>query len=182
MIRRLVIFVACTLALWALAALPLWYLAQERAHTAEQAASQDHGELVPYLLASAQKTRESARAQAILAYSATALGLCLLPTVLTLLWGLLAFKQSPENQLAMVMGGTGLRMFTVLFGAWFLYDSVPFYRAQSGFWTWILVFYLATLALEMTVLLARREPASATEEASPARPFASPEVTRTVAE
>ncbi len=86
-------------------------------------------------------------------YSSVALGLCLVPTVLTLVWGAWASRQAPEQQLTMVLGGTGARMFGVLFGAWLLYNNVPYLQQAPGFWTCILVFYLFTLALEVTLLV-----------------------------
>jgi hypothetical protein len=93
---------------------------------------------------------------AALVYSGTALLLCLVPAAVTLAWAGQALKGTVDQQLALVLGGTGLRMFTVLGAAWVLYEWVPYYRLSAGFWVWVLVSYLFTLALELTLLLAGR--------------------------
>ena len=98
---------------------------------------------------------------AAVAYSGTALALCLVPGVVTLLWAGWALDKSPEQQLTLVLGGTGMRLFVVLGAAWALFASVPYFREHNGFWAWLLVFYLFTLALEMALLLAGRPAAKA---------------------
>src|SRR5262249_45437091 len=90
-----------------------------------------------------------------LAYSGVAVALCLVPTALTLLWADWANQQSPEQQLTMVLGGTGIRMGFVLGVGLLLYLLVPFFQKQS-FWVWLLVFYLLTLALEMVLVVRSR--------------------------
>jgi hypothetical protein len=92
---------------------------------------------------------------AALAYSAVAALLCLVPTVATMAWAGWALEKSPEQQLLMMLGGTGVRMAVVLAGGLALYLLVPFFH-QRGFWLWILVFYLLTLALEMLLIVAGR--------------------------
>jgi hypothetical protein len=89
------------------------------------------------------------------AYSAVALGLCLVPTLGTLAWGGWALDQAPEQQVVMLLGGTGVRMAFVLGAGLALTSLVPGYFEQS-FWVWLLVFYLFTLALEMVLLVAGR--------------------------
>lgn len=89
--------------------------------------------------------------------------LCLVPTSATLLWAGWALDRAPEQQLAMVLGGTSVRMFGVLAGAWALQRWVPYFQEQTGYWGWILVFYLLTLALEMALILTGR---SAVDERS----------------
>jgi hypothetical protein len=89
-------------------------------------------------------------------YAAVALLLCLVPTSLTLLWAGWASGGSPEQQITMVLGGTGIRMFVVLAGAFALSSKVPYFQEQSGFWAWVLVFYLFTLALEVFLVLSPR--------------------------
>jgi len=90
------------------------------------------------------------------AYSAAALGLCLVPAVLTLLWAGWAYSQPADKQLTMVLGGTGVRLLAVAGGAFALVQFVPYFRNQTqpgpGFLTWLLVFYPVTLAME-TVLV-----------------------------
>jgi hypothetical protein len=88
--------------------------------------------------------------------SGTALALCLVPGLATLAWGSRAFRESAPEQLTMVLGSTGLRLFGVLVVAVLLYQGVPPYRGQDAFLVWLLAFYLFTLALEMTLLLAGR--------------------------
>ena len=87
-------------------------------------------------------------------YTAVALGICLPPAALTLAWGQRALRQAPEQQLLMVVGGTGLRLVVVLGAGLALYLLVPYFQ-QPGFWVALLVFYLFTLALETGLLLGR---------------------------
>jgi hypothetical protein len=58
----------------------------------------------------------------------------------------------------MVLGGTGVRMAFVLGTALLLHFTVPSFQKQ-GFWVWLLIFYLFTLALEM-VLIVKGNPAA----------------------
>jgi hypothetical protein len=87
-------------------------------------------------------------------YSLTAVIICLLPTAITLYWGMRTLNGLPEQQLTLVMGGTGIRMFFVLLVGLAFYKLIPYYEAYEGFWIWLLIFYLFTLALEMVLLLA----------------------------
>src|SRR5262249_60056255 len=88
-------------------------------------------------------------------FSGIALLLCLVPTGVTLLWAGWSLRRSPEHQLLMVLGGTGVRMFFVLAAGLVLYFQVPYFQAQS-FWIWVLVAYLFTLALEVSLVLSGR--------------------------
>jgi hypothetical protein len=91
--------------------------------------------------------------EAAILFSTVALLLCLAPTVLTMLWTRWATAQSPEQQLVAVLGGTGVRMGLVLAVGLALYRwSSPFSHVRFLFW--LLVFYLLTLALEITLLIA----------------------------
>jgi hypothetical protein len=92
----------------------------------------------------------------VLVYSGTAMLLCLVPGVLTLVWAGFAFRLDHDQQLVMVLAATGVRMFSVLLVALLLYLYVPFYRIEGGFLIWLIVFYLFTLALEMYLLLQDR--------------------------
>lgn len=87
--------------------------------------------------------------------------ICLLPAVGTLLWCEWSFKGSPERQLAAVMGGTGVRMFVVIGIGMALFFLVEEFE-HTAFWIWVVVFYLATLALEIAVLVAGRSAADRT--------------------
>jgi len=88
-------------------------------------------------------------------YSLTAVGLCLVPAVATLAWSQRALRGPPEQQLLLVLGGTGFRMLFVLGAALALYGLVAYFRSE-GFWLWVLLFYLVTLALEIGLMLASR--------------------------
>jgi hypothetical protein len=89
-------------------------------------------------------------------YAGVAVLLCLVPSMLTLLWTGWTTTASPEQQLIAVLGGTGLRMLVVLAGAWVLHSRVPYFQEQGGFWVWVLVAYLFTLLLEKLLLLGGR--------------------------
>src|SRR5262249_45866331 len=88
-------------------------------------------------------------------FSGVGVLLCLIPTSLTLFWSRWALQRSPEQQLLMVLGGTGVRMFFVLIAGLALYSLVPYFQVPS-FWVWILVAYLFTLALEVGLVLTQR--------------------------
>ncbi len=125
--RRVLLLVAGSLAFWLLTSLPFRILAEDRA-----------------------------AGTAAVVYAGTATLLCLVPTSLTLVWGAAALRKAPEEQLVMVLGGTGVRLFGVLLGGFALFKGVPYFQAYPGFWAWLLVCYLFTLALEMALLLAGR--------------------------
>jgi hypothetical protein len=91
--------------------------------------------------------------EAAILFSTVALLLCLAPTVLTMLWTRWATAQSPEQQLVAVLGGTGVRMGLVLAVGLALYRWSPSF-SHVRFLFWLLVFYLLTLALEITLLIA----------------------------
>ena len=93
--------------------------------------------------------------QAAVVYSLVALGLCLVPTALTLFWARQSQAPPPQHQMLLIFGGTGLRMAFVLGGGLTLGAFVPVFR-EAAFWLWILVFYLFTLTLEVLLLRGRR--------------------------
>ncbi len=103
---------------------------------------------------------------AVLVCSTIALGVCLIPTLITLVWSMWGLKQSPEQQLVAVLGGTGVRMFFVLGAGLVLSLSLPVLREQQGpFWILVGIYYLATLALEMALLLRAQSGMTAAVEA-----------------
>jgi hypothetical protein len=102
-----------------------------------------------------------------LVFSATAMGLCLVPSALTLAWASWAFRASPERQLAVILGATGVRMFAVLGCALVLYLYVPYFQQQQAFLVWLLVCYLFTLALETWLVVKGRLPADAAQSPGP---------------
>ena len=98
---------------------------------------------------------------AALVFLGTALLLCLAPGLVTLVWGERALQQSPDKQLILILGGTGMRMAFVLSAGWMLYLWGPYYQRQAGFLIWLVVGYLFTLAWDVTLLLAARPEARA---------------------
>jgi hypothetical protein len=93
-----------------------------------------------------------------LLFTVVAASICLVPAVGTLLWCELALGKSPEQQLAAVMGGMGIRMLFVVGLGMVVYYSVPGFKS-AGFWLWIIGFYLVTLAAEMVLVVRRQAPA-----------------------
>jgi hypothetical protein len=87
--------------------------------------------------------------------SAVAAALCLVPMALTLVWCTLAHGGSAESQLAAVMGGTVVRMFAVIVVAAILFKTVEA-LSEPAFMLWVIVFYLATLTLEIVLVVRRR--------------------------
>ena len=102
-------------------------------------------------------------------YSATAAALCLVPTLVTLLWAGWAHRQSAEQQLLVTLGGTGVRMGVVLGVGLVLHFTVPYF-GQPSFWIWLLAFYLYTLAVEMVLVVKSQTAADHRQETTPARP------------
>lgn len=89
-------------------------------------------------------------------YSGTALLLCLVPGLLTLVWANWTAGKDPQQLPMVVLGATGVRLFGVLAVAFLLVQNVPLYREEGGFLYWLVVCYLFTLALEMYLLLSGR--------------------------
>jgi hypothetical protein len=89
-------------------------------------------------------------------YSSVALGLCLVPTLATLVWAGWGLTGSPEQQLLTLFGGMGLRMVLVLGLGLTLYYLVSTFQ-RTTFWIVILIFYLFTLGLEIVLLLSLKE-------------------------
>jgi len=87
-----------------------------------------------------------------LLHSAVALGLCLIPALGTMAWVVAAKQRSAEAQLLAVLGGTGVRLALVA-GV-----GVSLYKLQGEYFTevflaWLLIFYLAILALEVILVV-----------------------------
>jgi len=96
--------------------------------------------------------------------TAVACGLCLLPMTATLVWCHWAMGNAPEQQLTAVLGGTGVRLVVVIAGGIALNRMVDALN-RPAFLIWVVVFYLATLTLEI-VLLVRRQTLHAEETAT----------------
>jgi len=95
--------------------------------------------------------------ESALVYSSVALAICLIPTAATLAWARWAVDQSPEQQLLMVLGGTGARMGTVLLAGLLFYLNAPYPQERQAFWVWLLVFYLFSLAFETVLMVKGRQ-------------------------
>lgn len=105
---------------------------------------------------------DPAQGSAAVGYSLTALLLCVLPASLTLFWSSRALDRDPQQAILLALGGTGIRMFFVLVAGLGLYQMVPYFKTYGPFfWVVVLIFYLFTLALEMTILLAGRSQSQA---------------------
>jgi hypothetical protein len=89
-------------------------------------------------------------------YSGTAMLLCLIPGIFTLLWAGRAESSNPQQMPIVLLAATGVRMFGVLIAGFLLTQLVPLYHDRENFLIWLLVCYLFTLALEMTLLLKGR--------------------------
>ena len=90
-------------------------------------------------------------------FSAVAGLLCLVPTTATMLWCLWASQGAPEQQLLATMGGTIVRLVVVLGAGMALFHVLPYFHDRK-FWLWVIAFYLLTLTLEVTLIVARHSP------------------------
>ena len=84
--------------------------------------------------------------------SVSALVVCLLPALATLLLAEKARLWPPHIQVAVLLGGTGIRIFVVASVAIVLTRSVAVLQADTGFIGWVIGFYLVTLAAEAYVV------------------------------
>jgi hypothetical protein len=88
-------------------------------------------------------------------HSGVAMLLCLVPAALTFVWADRTIRRDPQQGAMILLGSTGVRLFGVLAVALLLMNSVPVF-GLGRFLIWLVVFYLFTLALEMTLLLTGR--------------------------
>jgi hypothetical protein len=103
--------------------------------------------------------------------TAVACGLCLLPMTATLLWCHWSLGGAPEQQLLAVLGGTSVRLVVVIAVGIGLNRTVEALH-RPAFLIWVVVFYLATLTLEI-VLVVRRQNAEA-KQLAPGQPQTQP--------
>lgn len=89
------------------------------------------------------------------AHSGVAMLLCLVPAALTFVWADRTIRRDPQQGAMILLGSTGVRLFGVLVVALLLMNGVPLF-SMGRFLIWLVVFYLFTLALEMTLLLTGR--------------------------
>jgi hypothetical protein len=85
-------------------------------------------------------------------FSSAAAVICLVPAALTLVWCQKSLAGTPEQRLAAVMGGTMARMFVAVGAGVLLFFAVQAFH-EPAFLIWVLVFYLATLALEVGLVV-----------------------------
>jgi hypothetical protein len=98
--------------------------------------------------------------------SIVALGVCAVPMAMTLVVAHLAtLSARPHDQVAAAFGGTGLRMMVAILAGVGLFSSVPQLN-HPGFLLAVVGYYLATLTLEVGILVGT---AKSTSPASPAR-------------
>jgi hypothetical protein len=95
-----------------------------------------------------------------LTYAGVAALLCTLPMAVSLFVTTRIAARNPQMLAIAVLGATGARMFLVLVGGLIAAAANPFY-GQPAFWLWLVVFYMATLALDVGLLLASRPSAPA---------------------
>ena len=91
-----------------------------------------------------------------LVFSGVAVLLCLPPMIASLVWAEVALKRDPQQQLLLVLGGTGLRIAFVMAGGLVLFFCVPYFQGQIAFWLWVMAAYPVTLALDVGLMLAGR--------------------------
>ncbi|GIW83064.1 MAG: hypothetical protein KatS3mg105_4871 [Gemmatales bacterium] len=95
-------------------------------------------------------------------FSGVALALSLFPALASLVWSMLATRQSAEQQLLSMVGGMLLRMALALGIGSLLYFRTKLFH-HSAFWVWVLLFYLFTLTLETILVVSLREHLAANE-------------------
>ncbi len=87
--------------------------------------------------------------------STAALLICLIPALATFCWAVRS-SDSPEKQLLTTLGGSGIRIVTVVAVGLVLYLTWPDIF-NDYFWVWIAIFYLFLLALETFLLIKTKE-------------------------
>jgi small-conductance mechanosensitive channel len=91
-----------------------------------------------------------------LVYISVSAILCVIPSIVMLGFAAWSANPSPERQLAIVLGGTLVRMTFVMAAALTLYLAAAAF-SSAWFWMAVAVFYLFTLAVE-TFLMVRMQP------------------------
>lgn len=89
------------------------------------------------------------------AFPAVAALLCVVPACVTFLLARLTREVAPEQEMWVILGGSGLRMFLVLLGAIALKASVSYFEPFS-FLLSVLFFYMFTLLVEVMLLVHRQ--------------------------
>jgi hypothetical protein len=92
----------------------------------------------------------------------TALLLCLVPAVLTLVW-IGSASQDPNQASLKLLAASGMRMFGVLSVAVLLYFQVPWFQGRDSFLFWVLAAYLYLLAVEVFLTVRSPKPTEAND-------------------
>ena len=90
--------------------------------------------------------------QDALVQGGVAFALAFVPAAGTMAWVVSTYGSTPHLQLAASMGGSGLRMAVALGGGMVLTHLHP-QSFDMAFWWWLVWFYLALLAFEITILV-----------------------------
>jgi hypothetical protein len=85
--------------------------------------------------------------------SAAAVSLCLVPGLLTLALAESPLAAAPSRRLTFLALGSVIRMAVAGIGALFLIENVSAFREGYCFFVFMLLFYLATLGLEVALVL-----------------------------
>ena len=101
-------------------------------------------------------------------FCATAMMLCLIPGVVTMVWARWVSRNNPRQLPGVALGASGVRMFVVLACAALLYLQLPPFQGRGEFLFWVLATYLFLLAVEVTLLVVG-QPASQTEKPNEVR-------------
>ncbi len=86
----------------------------------------------------------------------TAFSLAFVPAAATLAWIVFSYRADPDMRLMASLGGSGIRMAIALGGGYFL-TTAHAQLFDNAFWSWLVLFYLVFLGLDIT-LLVQQEP------------------------
>jgi hypothetical protein len=114
------------------------------------------GSLLAWLLAAAGAFLLGGGLDAVL-LAATALGICLVPALVTLVVIEKVSVKHPEMLGILTLAGTAIRIAAVGAAAVLLNWQVEFFRKDTWY-IWVVVFYLVTLALETAAIVTGRVP------------------------
>ncbi len=84
-----------------------------------------------------------------------AFGLAFVPAAITLGWVIFSYRSTPDMQLMASLGSSGLRMAVALGGGLLLTNVLP-ETFDTPFWFWLVLFYLALLVYEISLLIWRQ--------------------------
>jgi len=92
-----------------------------------------------------------------LVQSGVAAGVCVFPAALTLALGLRLSRGTPEQFLVLIIGGMAVRL-VMVFGVGAALAKMATEFRGTGFWLWVLLYYLVTLVLEALLLVRTMTP------------------------